>query len=59
MGKINCIHCTGITDVFMSCGLDQRWFLTLGLHKGPNNLCYVTRHFLFFPYVTMSLFIRP
>ncbi len=26
---------------------------------GPNNLCYVTRHFLFFPYVAMSLFIRP
>ncbi len=33
------------------------------LHMGPNNLCYVTRHFLlpgkggvFFPYVTMSLF---
>ncbi len=26
---------------------------------GPNNLCYVTRHFLLFPYVIMSLFIRP
>ncbi len=26
---------------------------------GPNNLCYVTRHFYFFPYVAMSLFIRP
>ncbi len=25
---------------------------------GPNNLCYVTRHFLFFLYVAMSLFIR-
>ncbi len=23
---------------------------------GPNNLCYVTRHFLSFPYVPMSLF---
>ncbi len=22
---------------------------------GPNNLCYVTLHFLFFPYVPMSL----
>ena len=21
----------------------------LGLHMGPNNLCYVTRHFLFSP----------
>ena len=31
----------------------------IGLHMGPNNLCYVARHFLFFPYVTMSLFIRP
>ncbi len=27
----------------------------VGLHMGPNNLCYVTRHFLFFPYVPMSL----
>ncbi len=26
---------------------------------GSKNLCYVTRHFLFFPYVPMSLFIRP
>ncbi len=26
---------------------------------GPNNICYVTRHFLFFPYVPVSLFIRP
>ncbi len=26
---------------------------------GANNLSYVTRHFLFFPYVAMSLFIRP
>ncbi len=26
---------------------------------GPNNLRYVTRHFLFFPYVAISLFIRP
>ena len=29
------------------------------LYMGPNNLCYVARHFLFFPYVAMSLFIRP
>ncbi len=29
-----------------------------GLHMGPNYLCYVTHHFLFFPYVPMSLFIR-
>ena len=29
-----------------------------GLHKGPNNLCYVTRHFLSFPCFPMSLFIR-
>ena len=26
---------------------------------GPNILCYVTRHFLFCPYVALSLFIRP
>ncbi len=31
----------------------------IGLHMGPNNVCYVTRHFLVFPYVPMSLFIRP
>ncbi len=31
----------------------------LGLHMGPNKLCYVTCHFLFFSYVAMSLFIRP
>ena len=31
----------------------------LGLHMSPNILCYVTRHFLFCPYVAMSLFIRP
>ncbi len=31
----------------------------IGLHMGPNNLCYVARHFLFFPCVAMSLFIRP
>ena len=30
-----------------------------GIHMGSNNLCYVTRHFLFFPYVAMSLYIRP
>ena len=29
------------------------------LHMGSNNLCYVTCHFLFFPYVPMSIFIRP
>ncbi len=32
-----------------------------GLHMGPNNLCYVTRHFLFCPYVdnvAMSLFLK-
>ena len=29
------------------------------LHMGPNNLCYVTSHFLFFAYIPMSLFIRP
>ncbi len=34
-------------------------FVQIGLHMGPNNLCYVTRHFLFYPYVPMSLFIRP
>ncbi len=27
----------------------------IGLHMGPNNLRYVTRHFLVFPYVAMSL----
>ena len=27
----------------------------LGLHMGPDNLCYVTRHVSFFPYVIMSL----
>ena len=32
--------------------------LLLGLHMGKNNLCYVTHHFLFFPFVPMSLFIR-
>ncbi len=32
---------------------------SIGLHMGPNNICYVTRHFLFSPCVTMSLFIRP
>ncbi len=32
---------------------------SLGLHMDPNNLCCVTRHFLFFRYVPMSLFIRP
>ncbi len=32
---------------------------TVGLHMSPNNICYVARHFLFFPYVPMSLFIRP
>ncbi len=31
----------------------------LGLYIGPNNVCYVTRPFLFFSYVAMSLFIRP
>ena len=31
----------------------------VGLYMGPNNLCYVTHHFLFIPYVAMSLFIRP
>ncbi len=25
---------------------------------GPNNLCYVTRCFLFFPYVPMSFFYK-
>ncbi len=23
---------------------------------GPNNLCYVTRHFLFFPYVSITFY---
>ncbi len=27
-------------------------YMYIGLHMGPNNLCYVTRQFLFFPYVT-------
>ncbi len=27
----------------------QRLRQIKGLHMGPNNLCYVTRHFLFFP----------
>ncbi len=31
----------------------------IGLHMGPNNLCYAARHFLFFSYVAMSPFIRP
>ncbi len=30
----------------------------IGLYMGPNNLCYVTCHFLFFPYVPMSLFYK-
>ncbi len=30
-----------------------------GLRMGSNNLCSVTRHFLFFPDFPMSLFIRP
>ncbi len=32
---------------------------SIGLHMGPNNLWYVARHFLFFPCVAMSHFIRP
>ena len=31
--------------------LESHWKVKVkaGLHMGPNNLCYVTRHFLFFP----------
>ncbi len=29
---------------------------SLGLHMGPNNLCYVTHHFLFFPYVPVTFY---
>ncbi len=28
--------------------------LMLKLHMGPNNLCYITCHFLFFPYVVID-----
>ncbi len=40
-------------------GRSTKIIWSIGLHMGPNNLCYVTRHFLFFSCVPMSLFIRP
>ncbi len=62
--QINNINCTFNTTAeyiaHTSIGVIVRHIsVIVGLHMGPNNLCYVKHHFLFFPYVTMSLFIRP
>ena len=35
------------------------YYSNIGLHMGPYNLCYVTRHFLLFSYVPKPLYIRP
>ncbi len=45
---------------FIEKRLQPTWAITtsiyyIGLHMGPNNLCYVTRHFLFFTYVPSHL----
>ncbi len=51
---------TGLFVKALGIGMrEEGWDSNTGLHMGPDNLCYVTRPFLFFPYVSMSLFIRP